>query len=81
MLNASDWSGVYVDKRTITIDGKTYNLNSDLSYNVEVPKSSAFKRKYRRESIHFKSDHWTIKTIGNMNNTSNMLVTAVNAKG
>ena len=40
LLNSSDWSTVHVDYRAITIDSRTYNLNSELSYDVEVPRQA-----------------------------------------
>lgn len=37
-LGENDWAHVHVTDRTLTFDARTYNLNSELSIEVRVPK-------------------------------------------
>ena len=39
MLRDSDWSSVHITERAISFDGRTYNLKTDFSYDMPIPKN------------------------------------------
>ena len=37
-LRDNDWSHVHITRRALTFDGETYNLNTELSVEMTIPK-------------------------------------------
>ena len=78
LLNNSDWSTVHVDYRSITINGRLYNLNSELSYDVEVPRQ--IMKKIGKRPDEFEDEEWQVLTTANGRSSTNIVITASNKR-